>query len=261
MDVQFDKAEFTSPASSASQCVGCATPIAGEYYEVNGQTFCAACTADSRRALGGTPGASGFFKALAGGIGGGIVGALIYYAVLALSGYEIGIIAIAVGFLVGKGVNWGTGGRGGPLYQAMAIVLTYVAIVSTYVPMVIQGLRESSAQHESAESTTTTSPTTTATPAPAAPATTTATPAGEVDVPGILGLFVGLIVFALLVLALPFLAGFQNILGLFIIGIGLYEAWKINKRVPLAVSGPFQASPAFPAIPPVPPSAPAVPGA
>jgi hypothetical protein len=254
MDVQFDKAEFNTSAASASQCFGCATPIAGEYYEVNGQTFCAACTADSRRALGGTPGASGFFKALAGGIGGGIVGALIYYAVLALSGYEIGIIAIAVGFLVGKGVNWGTGGRGGPLYQAMAIVLTYVAIVSTYVPMVIQGLRESSAQHESAESTTTTSPTTTATPAPA---TTTATPAGEVDAPGILGLFVGLIVFALLVLALPFLAGFQNILGLFIIGIGLYEAWKINKRVPFTVSGPFHAR----MVPPVPPPSPAIPSA
>jgi hypothetical protein len=252
MDVQFDKAEFTTPAAATSTCAACAMPIAGPYYEVNGQTFCASCTADTQRVLGGKPGAPGFFKALAGGIGGGIIGALVYYAVLALTGYEIGIIAIAVGFLVGKGVNWGTGGRGGPLYQAMAIVLTYVAIVSTYVPMVVQGFRERSAQHESAEVPSTPTPT----PTPAAGAA--AAPAEAADTPTIVGLLVGLVVFALLVLALPFLAGFQNIIGLVIIGIGLYEAWKINKRATLTVSGPFQPAPA--AVSSAPPSTPAIPG-
>jgi hypothetical protein len=219
MDVQFDKAEFTSPASSASQCVGCATPITGEYYEVNGQTFCASCTAEARRGLGSWPGPAGFFKALAGGIGGGIVGALVYYAVLLLTGYNLAIIAIVVGFLTGKGVSWGSGGRGGPLYQAMAIVLTYVAIVSCYVPFAFAG--EPAAGHEAV------------------------TPV------------VGFIAIVLLIIAFPFLAGFENIIGLFIIGIGLYEAWKINKRVPFAVSGPFHAGPG---VPPVPPPAPAMPG-
>jgi hypothetical protein len=249
MDVQFDKAEFTTPAAATSGCVACQAPITGAYYEVNGQTVCASCTAETQRALGGTPGAAGFFTALAGGIGGGIAGALIYYAVLAFTGYEIGIIAIAVGFLVGKGVNWGTGGRGGALYQAMAIALTYVAIVSTYVPGVIKGVRE----HESAEQAKASAPA-----SPSTPATPASSGAASGD--GERASVAGLALFAILMLALPFLAGFENIIGLVIIGIGLYEAWKINKRVPLAVSGPFQASPAFPAIPPVPP-APAVPGA
>jgi hypothetical protein len=40
--------------------------------------------------------------------------------------------------------------------------------------------------------------------------------------------------------ALPFLAGFQNILGLIIIAIGLYEAWKLNQRAKLTVAGPFK---------------------
>jgi len=40
--------------------------------------------------------------------------------------------------------------------------------------------------------------------------------------------------------AAPFLMGVSNVLGIIIIGIGLYEAWKINKRVPLVVHGPFQ---------------------
>jgi hypothetical protein len=38
--------------------------------------------------------------------------------------------------------------------------------------------------------------------------------------------------------AVPFLSGFENIIGIVIIGIGLYEAWKLNKRAELTISGP-----------------------
>jgi hypothetical protein len=38
---------------------------------------------------------------------------------------------------------------------------------------------------------------------------------------------------------LPFLGGTRNIIGLFIIGIGLYEAWKLTRALPLHVLGPF----------------------
>jgi hypothetical protein len=41
-------------------------------------------------------------------------------------------------------------------------------------------------------------------------------------------------------LAAPFLAGFRNILGLFIIGLGLYEAWRLNRRPQLVLSGPHR---------------------
>ena len=39
-----------------------------------------------------------------------------------------------------------------------------------------------------------------------------------------------------LMLALPFLSGIENIIGIVIIAIGVYEAWKINKRP--AITGP-----------------------
>jgi Flp pilus assembly protein TadB len=38
----------------------------------------------------------------------------------------------------------------------------------------------------------------------------------------------------------PFLEGLQSILGIIIIGIALYEAWKINRRARLAINGPFR---------------------
>ena len=142
--LQFDKAEYSGATSEAppTVCAPCQNALAGEYFHVNEQPFCATCKAEVERVLGGSPGPAGFVKAALGGIAGGIAGALLYYLVLALSGYEIGIIAIAVGFLVGKGVRWGTGNRGGRLYQALAVGLTYVAIVSTYVPAVVRGLSE-----------------------------------------------------------------------------------------------------------------------
>jgi hypothetical protein len=217
--LQFDKAEFASNEAAAAVCAGCQTPIAGDYYDVNGRTLCPACKAQVEQVLGGRPGAAGFLKALGGGVLGGLTGALIYYAVRAVSGYEIGIIAIAVGWLAGKGVNWGSGWRGGALYQTLAMVLTYVAIVSTYVPAVLEGLRQSA------------------------------------DAPNPLDHgIIGLIFFALFMLALPFLAGLENVIGIIIIAIGLYEAWRINKRVAVAITGPFHAK-FRPAVPPVPPAA------
>jgi hypothetical protein len=78
----------------------------------------------------------------------------------------------------------------------------------------------------------------------AAPAKAGVTPAGETapgaaepppDAPQAL---VALVIFTGLVLALPFLAGAENIIGLIIIGIGLYEAWKFNRKPNVSITGP-----------------------
>jgi hypothetical protein len=44
--------------------------------------------------------------------------------------------------------------------------------------------------------------------------------------------------------AAPFLMGFQNIIGLLIIGFGLWEAWKFNRRVDAVITGPYTVTPA-----------------
>ena len=215
--LQFERADFGT-AGTGTICAACHDAIAGEYYTVNGQTVCPRCKAQVDASLGTRPGAAGFLRAVAGGIAGGVAGALIYYAVLALTNYELAIIAIAVGWLVGKGVRWGTRGRGGPIYQALAIVITYMAIVSTYVPMVVQGLRD------------------------AQKAETGVTPPAPSEVASGTQMVVALVAVLVLAMVLPFLAGIQNLIGLAIIAIGLYEAWKINKRVTPVIAGPFHAS-------------------
>lgn len=74
------------------------------------------------------------------GGGAAIVGAALYFWVAALTGRELAITAVAVGHLVGRGVFGGSGRRGGRGYQLLAVSLTYLAIVSAYVPLAVRDL-------------------------------------------------------------------------------------------------------------------------
>lgn len=49
--------------------------------------------------------------------------------------------------------------------------------------------------------------------------------------------------------AAPFLMGFDNIIGMIIIAIGIWEAWKINKRVDVTITGPYTVTPAAVPVP------------
>jgi hypothetical protein len=49
-------------------------------------------------------------------------------------------------------------------------------------------------------------------------------------------------------MAAPFLGGFENIIGILIIGFALWEAWKMNRRVPMQIQGPFRLAPAPPGV-------------
>jgi hypothetical protein len=194
---------FDEPAAGAGApvCGRCQAAIADAYYEVNGHVVCPGC----KTALEQTPtgsGASRMLRATAFGLGGAILGAGIYYAILAATGYEIGLVAIAVGWLVGLGVHKGSEGRGGWAYQSLAVGLTYLAIVSTYVPFIMKAV--------------------------------TADGAGQAD-----ELAVGVVALLALAAASPFLAGFENVIGILIIGFALYQAWQMNRRVPMTINGPF----------------------
>lgn len=194
--LQFDTAEPAADAATATTlaCTLCKKEISSAYYEVNGAVVCASCRAQIDAQLTGGSGSARFTKAVGLGLLAAAAGSAIYYAILALTGYEIGLVAIAVGFLVGKAVNRGSGERGGPAYQALAIGLTYLAIVSTYIPLSLRSVPNAS------------------------------------DIPALL----------VLAVAAPVLAGFRNIIGMLIIAFALFEAWRLNARVQLAVTGPYR---------------------
>ena len=242
-DLQFDRAEGAGGPAAEPQCAVCGQPIRDTYYEVNGRVVCARCRHQVEQQQAAGTSAGRFGKALVLGLAAAAAGTALYYAVLAISGYELSLIAIAVGWLVGTAVKKGSSGRGGWRYQALAMFLTYTSIVSSYVPLIIKEFSKQDQAIVADESgdakqdgkDTASAAAVTATVAPATD-TTAADDAEALQVSPVvaIALAIGF------VYALPFLAGLENILGLVIIAIGLYTAWTINKRQVLAIAGPFK---------------------
>jgi len=227
--LQFEYEEGVAP--QAFDCSRCNQRILSVYYELAGHLLCERCKFERESAPeGGSIGR--FFRASLAGAGAAIAGSLLYFGVRALTGYEFGLIAIVVGVAVGKAVHWGSRGRGGWRYQALAVGLTYLSIVATYVPAIIKGAIEASETQQTTEG------------AAAKPAGAAVKPAGagaaaeeKVDLSQFA---IALVMFAGIIIAAPFLAGFQNIIGLLIISFGLFEAWKITRKTEDVVSGPFR---------------------
>jgi hypothetical protein len=168
------------------------------------------------------------------------VGAAVYYAIAAMTGYEFGLMSIVLGLMVGVAVRVGARGRGGWRYQALAMLLCYSAICATYVPRIISAAQKQGTA--AAPQPATGSPRAVQASALVQPAAARPAEAAAVEGPPTPGrFFKALGMLFLFALALPFLAGAENVMGLVIIAIGLYEAWKVNRGAPYSVSGPFLA--------------------
>lgn len=208
-----------------------------EYYEVNGNAICSSCAA----ALGQGGGGQSLLRGFAFGAGAALVSAVVWYLIIKWSDSEWGLVAIAVGLFVGFAVRRGAAGAGGWRYQALAMVLTYFAITASQVPLVVEGLRQARDEDKAAEMKAAMKETQGSGSASLASKPAEA-PAEEA--PG-LGAYVIAWTFVFgIAFASPFLRGIENFMGFIIIGIALYEAWKLNRRVP--VNGPFRFGSALP---------------
>ncbi len=58
---------------------------------------------------------------------------------------------------------------------------------------------------------------------------------------------VKIITVAIMSYAIPFMGGFQNILGILIIGFGVWQAWQMNRPLQLDITGPHALGGAAPA--------------
>ncbi len=216
--LNFDRAEFDS--NPGNVCAQCSTPITDTYFTVGTSMFCDRCHATLRAATAPGIGLTRFGGASALGGLAGVLGGGLWLLVTELTGYEIGLIAIAVGFLVGTGVRLGSRGIGGVVYQLLAVALTYSAIVMTYVPAIANEMIQSEEFQSEFQ------------------AGVEEGTGGEADAISIkTGAWIVAIPFAF---AVPFLLGFENIIGLLIIGFALWQAWKMNARESIDWKGPFR---------------------
>jgi len=224
------------PDKLAVVCEVCETSIDTEYFHANGMVCCGGCR---RRLEAGaeTPrGIAPFVKAGIFGLGAGMVGAVIYYAVIAITSFEIGVVAILIGYMVGQAVRKGARGRGGLRFQILAVALTYLSVALAYAPLVIQEMSVKRGQVQQAAASTSDAS------RPAAATTDAAPDAAPPPSGG--SLLLALAMLLAFFLALPVLAVFgslpTSLIGGVIIGVGMRQAWRMTAAPRVEILGPYR---------------------
>ena len=195
-NLQFDRVEPTGSKGGTLACASCGTPLNDNYYVVNGKVTCERCRAIAEDEWSRGSEADRFWKALGLGLVATAGCAIAWYVLLVATNAQWGIAAVVVGLVIGRAVQKGSDARGGWRYQALAMFLTYTAIVASWIPI-------------------------------------------AKDAPQAQG---GLIAMLVFFYSIPINDAFRSVIGLVIIGIALYEAWKFNRKTELRVSGPHQVS-------------------
>jgi len=236
--MQFDTAvpRGTTSDSEATQqgvsCAVCRRAIAAEYFDVNGQSVCGPCRDQLAEQTVPPRGWAVLVRPALYGFAAAILGAILYYAVIAITDFEIGIVAIAIGYMVGYAVRAGAGGKGGRRFQVLALVLTYWSVGLAYTPLTFQGMAEQSKQEAE-----TLPAAVDADVAPESAAEASASP-GSIQVPVALAVLTGLS------LALPVLAIVTSLpgglLSAAIIAFGMQQAWRMTGTPQLQISGPYR---------------------
>ena len=241
---QFGTAEY-APKTGSEVCKSCNQTIAGQYYRVNGSLACARCVDQLKNQIPKDT-HSAFVRGLVFGIGGAVLGLILYSGFTIITDIRIGYLSLAVGWIVAKAVRMGSRGIGGRRYQIAAATLTYAAVSMAAIPLYFSQMNKEevrkAAQTKTAPS---------ANVVPAAPsqdsspsgANTASPPAPAGNPFAILAKALALLV--LLGLASPFLEladPFHGLIGLVILFVGINIAWRLTGSSKIDILGPFAAS-------------------
>lgn len=250
--LQFRRAEPVAevpPAGAESQrCFACSQPIASTYFHAQGKVVCPACAAAIESAQKAPP-VHFLARSFLYGLGAAIAGSALYATVTVVSGFQIALVAILIGFMVGKAIRYGSGGLGGHPQQMAAVLLTYFAITTSFIPVAIYQVAKNKPQIF-AQGSSKNSPEAVQQPgqpksAPGLIPPPTNGLANSPEVPKTPQPSLGRALLGLLMIAFaaPFLGLVKNpmnIISLFIIFLGLQRAWRMTGRTEVAVLGPYE---------------------
>ncbi|MEO6120147.1 MAG: hypothetical protein ABIP12_05600 [Terriglobales bacterium] len=264
---QFGTAEYES--AGPDHCKFCNQQVGTQYYRVGEAMACGSCALRLKSEMPVETGGV-YARGLLFGIGAALAGMALYAAVTIITGWEIGLVSLAVGWLVGTGMMKGSGGFGGRKYQLTAVALTYFAVSVAAIPIGLsqmwkqipaeqgqsEAVKKADGEAAKAESTKTEpgkpgsgeDAEAAADGDDAQPDASEATK-GEGAPPSDgqqMGLGMALLTLLLVGLASPFL-GFaepvRGLIGLVIIFVGLHIAWQKTAATALVVDGPFDNQP------------------
>lgn len=114
---------------AGTPCGRCGASIRGKYFVANGHVVCSKC----RERLQGT-----IAGALRLGAGAAVLSAAVYYAIWALWQLNFVLIAVIAGIAIGLAVRRGAQGNRATRFRFLALGLTYLCVVSTYLPPLLE---------------------------------------------------------------------------------------------------------------------------
>jgi NADH:ubiquinone oxidoreductase subunit 6 (subunit J) len=240
---QFAKAEYANTPGT-DRCGLCGSALSGEYYRVNNQMACSTCAGQAKA---GQPTDShvAYARAALFGIGGALAGLALYSTVEIVTTMTIGYLALAVGWLVAKAMMTGSKGIGGTRYQITAVLLTYLAISMSAIPVgisyIVSHRHDKAAQVQSDQSQQATDGST-ENDAQATNDSASRSSGGAPRDQSTGNVILRLLFFGI---ASPFLelaSPGSGIIGLVILFVGLSIAFRMTKATPLDVDGPYELS-------------------
>jgi len=232
----FDRATYTDGATGGARCSQCHGLIHARYWSLGNAIFCESCQAQLSVAVADARAKASFGKAAL--LGGGVALACgIAYAIFVqVSGIQLALITIGIAWAVAKVVRRASAGLSGRRFQILAVVLTYVASAMGYAGPVLSAMRDGAhAQDAVGEKKATSDHLSDDKSAPGDKEGTGSRP-GAGQVLAALAIVFGII------LAAPVLAATQAPIGLLIVAIGLFQAWKLSRPIAIALDGPHDLS-------------------
>ncbi len=132
-DLQFDKADY---GGAEATCASCAQGLGGAWYLLGAQRVCPACRDQLMATIGAPIGAVGYAKALAAGALAGAACAVAWAVIREVTGVELGIVAIAVGWAVAEAMRRAAG-KGARALQVGGVLIAYVAMMESNLPTLV----------------------------------------------------------------------------------------------------------------------------
>ena len=238
---QFGTAEYASEPGS-ERCKTCNQPLGARYYRVNGVLACENCV-EGLKAQTPRDTHARLIRGLLFGVGGALLGLIIYSAFGIITGLAIGYVSLAVGYIVGKAMLKGSGGIGGRRYQVAAAVLTYAAVSMSAIPIGISQYIKSKSEKQ-AQVKQIPGSKAGVTPAPASDSDSDGDDSADSSTPKVsIGRAIGML--AIAGLASPFLElqdPVHGVIGLVILVVGIRIAWQLTAEKPIDIVGPFNNS-------------------
>jgi hypothetical protein len=208
-ELQFDHATYDQPKTGVT-CGMCKKPVGREYWQWMGRVVCASC----REQVRGLEAAANTRATFATAVGAGVATSLACGVAYGVFSYrwpnvEWAIVTIGIGYAIAAVIRKATKNVGGRRYQVLAAVLTYAAATPQYAHNLVPR---------------------------AAVALWLAHPGAMLP-----WLLISPVIFTYHGLVN---AQMNALFGPVIIGIGVWEAWRRSRGLPMVVTGPFRVAPA-----------------